>query len=109
MFDLFIQGRNKFYFMNTFQKDLHQTGLFYNSNYNDNSTTDRFRHVEETERRYQNLLEENVRLKQDLNTTRNRSFSAACPNCKVNLDYAPRDNSPQRANDVIVWSMVRRN
>lgn len=66
--------------MSVFQKDLQETGL-YNSRPADNSYAEPSFDLEESQRRYQDLVRENAWLKQQIN--RNQGDAPFCPKCKV--------------------------
>jgi hypothetical protein len=70
------------------------------------STAARFYDMEESQRRYQELVEENVWLKQQIERNKPADTSSRCPQCS---DCAKEKQPPSQNADIALWSMLERN
>ena len=74
------------------------------------STAERFYDLEDSQKRYQELVEENMWLKQQIDRNQNQGEPASqCPQCRQHQEYSVAE-PPQNGNsDMVLWSMLERN
>lgn len=92
--------------MSAFHKTTQETGIFDNSR-GDYSTAERFYDLEESQRHYQELVEENMWLKKQIDRSRPLN-NTTCPQCNE-CTIKEREPQVQQGSDVVLWSMLERN
>ena len=74
------------------------------------STAERFYDLEESQKRYQDLVEENIWLKQQIDRNRNLAeHSLPSPQHRHYQEYSVEEMHPEGRNDGVLWGMLERN
>ena len=92
-----------FLLMNTFQRQTPDA----TTNKAEISTAERFYDLEESQKRYQELFEENMWLKQQIDRNRNISSpSIQTPQCYHHEEYSLEQPQHSGSGDMVLWGML---